>query len=585
MKSPSRVAALNLGMQTATMAVFEPASAGGITLTGFAQAALVPDPAADASRSGQLKVVLVELAAQLGWKGGPSACAIPSQGVFCRFVQIPKVEPDAIGQVLFYEAQQNVPYPIEDVAWAYQILPDREEGKLGALIIATKTEALEATAEALRVAKLAPSLIETSPTALYNAFRYNYPDARGCSLLIDIGSRATNLLFIEGNDFFIRTLPIGGNSITVALQKKFEGRSFNEVEQFKCTEGLIPPPGNYDGAKTEDIAEMAKIARAVMTRIHNEITRSVTFYRTSQKGSAPMHAYLAGGGVCLPYTLEFFNEKLSLPIEFFNPVRRISVGPGVDGASLSRSAHLLGECVGLALRELTGECPVAISLQAPSLQQAAADRQRRPFLIAAAAGLVGAIGLLGFYYQSAAGNVARMNDSIQSSIAQLEPFSQQISQLDAERTRLLKDGADLAAAPLLRAGWVEIINELNQRQPEKFIWITRLSPYPAVPGFASGGDAPSPERNTGGTENTESTGSGVAEAPQVTGLEIEGLYLENEAEAGVVDQFVQSLAESPLFGITAENKDSVVVVRAAQSGSHYAYEYKLIVPLKRPIPL
>ena len=579
MKKPSRVAALNLGMQTATMAVFESASDGGITLAGFSQAALVPDPAADASRPGQLKVALAEMAAKLGWKGGPSASAIPSQGVFCRFVQIPMVEPAAIGQVLFYEAQQNVPYPIEEVAWAYQVLPDREEGKFGALIIATKTEALEATVEALRAAKLTPDFIETSPTALYNAFRYNYPDARGCSLIIDIGSRATNLLFIEGDEFFIRTLPIGGNSITVALQKKFEGRSFNEIEQFKCTEGLIPPPGNYDGAKNEDVAEMAKTARTVMTRIHNEITRSVTFYRTSQKGSAPIHAYLAGGGVSMPYTLEFFNEKLSLPIEFFNPVRRIGIGPGVDAESLSRSAHLLGECVGLALRELAGECPVAISLKAPSLEQAAADNRRRPFLMAAAAGLVGAIALLGLYYQSAAGSVARINESIQNSITPLEQISQQISQLNEQKTRLLKDGADLAAAPLLRAGWVEIINELNQRQPEKFIWVTKLSPHPAVPDFASGDDDRTPQPAAAGNGDGESLGA------QVTGIEIEGLYLENEAEAGVVDQFVQSLAESPLFAITPENKDSIVEVRAAQSGSHWGYEYKLIVPLKRPIPL
>jgi type IV pilus assembly protein PilM len=579
MKSPARVAALNLGMQTVTMAVFEPSSGGGITLAGFAQSDLVSDPAADAARTGQLKIVLGEMVSKLGWKGGPCACAIPSQGVFARFVQIPKVEPAAVGQVLFFEAQQNVPYPIEDVAWAYQILPDKDEGKLSALIIATKTDALEATVEALAAAQLTPNLIETSPTALYNAFRYNYPDARGCSLLIDIGSRATNLLFIEGSDFFIRTLPIGGNSITAALHKKFEGRSFNEVEQFKRAEGLIPPPGNFTGAKNEDIAEMGKIARTVMTRIHNEITRSVTFYRTTQKGSAPMRAFLAGGGVSMPYTLEFFNEKLSLPIEFFNPIRRVSVGPGVDAANLSRAAHLLGECVGLALRESSGECPVAISLKAPSLEQAAADHRRRPFLVAAAVGLVAAVGLLGLYYHSAAAAVARTNAGLQSTIAPLENIAGQISQLNTERARLLEDGADLAAAPLLRAGWVEIINELNQRQPEKFIWVTKLSPHPAVPGFASGGKA---------GESAPAGASGAAgdgARPQVTGIAIEGLYLENEAEAGVVDQFVQSLSESPLFAITEENKGSVVQVRAAQSGSHWAYEYKLIVPLKRPIPL
>ena len=579
MKSPTRLAALNLGMQTVTLAVFEPSSAGSVTLSGFAHAALAPDPASDASRSGQIKVVLGEMAAKLGWKGGACACAIPSQGVFARFVQVPKVAPATIGQVLFYEAQQHVPYPIEDVAWAYQILPDKDDGKFSALIIATKTDALEATVEALATAKMTPKLIETSPTALYNAFRYNYPNARGCSLLIDIGARATNLLFIEGDEFFIRTLPIGGNSITVALQKKFEGKTFNEVEQFKCAEGLIPPPGNYDGAKNEEIGEMAKIARTVMTRIHNEITRSVTFYRTTQKGAAPLRVYLAGGGVSMPYTLEFFNEKLSLPIEFFNPVRRIDVGPKVDGASLSRSAHLLGECVGLALREFTGDCPVAIGLQAPSLVKADTDRRRRPFLVAAAAGLLGAIGLLGLYYQSAADHVARTNAGIQSTIAPLEQFSQQISQLNNERARLLADGADLAAAPVLRAGWVEIVNELNQRQPDKFIWVTKLSPYPAVPDFASGAGARRAQ------PAAQSAGAGEEASAQVTGIEIEGLYLENAAEAGVVDQFVQSLAESPLFAITAENKDSVVVVRAAQSGSHWAYEYKLVVPLKRPIPL
>ena len=575
-QSPSRVAAVNLGMQTATMAIFDAAADGGITLSGFTHSDLIPDPAADASRMGQLKVVLGEMRTKLGWKGGPSACAIPSQGVFARFVQIPKVEPDKIDQVLFFEAQQNVPYPIEDVAWAYQVLPQKDADRVEALIIATKLDALEATVEALTAAKLAPDLIETSPTALYNAFRFNYPEAHGCSLLIDIGARATNLLFVEGHEFFIRTLPIGGSSITAALHKKFDTRSFNEVEDFKRSEGLIPPPGNYTGAKNEDIAEMGKIARTVMTRIHNEITRSITFYRTNQKGSAPMRVYLAGGGVSMPYTLEFFNEKLSLPIEFFNPLRRVGAASGIDSSTLPRSAHLLGECVGLALRELSGECPVEVSLKAPSLEEAAASRQRRPFLIAAAAALVGAIALLGFYYQSAAARVAAINADMQTSIQPLQQISDKIAAATAERDRLLKDGADLVAAPLLRTGWAEIINELNQRQPNKFIWITKLSPSPEVPGFS-----PDDARD----RNTDDQPGAKDSTPAVTGISIEGLYVENEAGTAVVDEFVNALAQSSFFDITDENKNTVVQVRAAQSGDQWAYDYKLLVPLKRPLPL
>ena len=572
-QSPSRVATINLGMQTVTMAVFDRADGGGLTLSAYSRADLIPDPAADASRLGQLKVVLGEMRSKVGWKSSSCACAIPSQGVFTRFVQIPKVDPDKVDQVLFFEAQQNVPYPIEDVAWAQQLLSPRSEDKLDALIVATKTEALEAAVEALAAAKLTPDLIETSPTALYNAFRFNYPDAAGCSLLIDIGARATNLIFVEGNDLFIRTLPVGGSSITAALHKRFEGRAFNEVEDFKRAEGLIPPPGNYAGAKNEEIAEMGKIARTVMTRIHNEITRSITFYRTTQKGAAPMRVLLAGGGVSMPYTLEFFNEKLSVPIEFFNPLRRVGVAPTADASGISRSAHLLGECVGLALRQLTQECPLEIALKAPSLQQAAAARQRRPFLVAAAAALVGAILIAGLHFQSAAVMLGRTNAEIQTRIQPLQSFADQIAALAGERKRLLEDGESLVAAPLMRTAWSEIVNELNARQPPRNIWITRLAPSPSVPGFGE-------KDSEGRGEQTGEDGNA-----EVNGIAIEGLYLDNPDGPVVVDRFVDALAESPLFGITAENKASVVLVRSAQSGDQWAYEYKLVVPLKRPLPL
>lgn len=581
MKKPDRAAAINLGMQTVTMAVFQPSAGGGITLTGFAQSDLIPDPAADGSRFGQLKVVLGEMKTQLAWKGGACGCAIPSQGVFTRFVQIPKVEPDKIDQVLFFEAQQNVPYPIEEVAWTYQVLPDKGDDKINALLVATKTDALESTVEVLAASKLTPQIVETSPTALYNAFRYNYPDVQGCSLLIDIGARATNLIFVEGQDVFIRTLPVGGNSITAALHKKFEPRSFGDVEEFKRVEGLIPPPGNYSGAKNEDVAEMGKIARTVMTRIHNEITRSVTFYRTTQKGAAPMRVFLAGGGASMPYTLEFFNEKLSLPIEFFNPLRRISVGAGVDQSSVAGVAHRLGECVGVALRELGTECPLGVSLQAASLLRSEEATKHRPFLVAAAAGLVASVALLGLYYQSATSTLARLNEQVQSSIAPLQQTADRMAGFTKQRDQLLEDGADLVALPILRTGWAEIINALNQSQPDKFLWITKLSPHPDVAGFAeSGTDKP------GGNEQDNASGeSGKEQKPAVTALRVEGLYLENEAGPAVVDEFVKKLSESPLFSITDENKEAVVDLRAAQSGDEWAYEYRLIVPLKTPIPL
>ena len=580
MSAPTRCCAVNLGMQTVTMAVFDRTADGGITLSGYANSGLLADPAADASRAGQLKIALSELKSPAGWKKGmPVACAIPSQGVFARFVKIPKTAPEGIGQVLHFEAQQNVPYPIEEVAWAYQLLPENDPEKLGALLLATKREQLEETVEALAGAGLTPSFFDTSPVALCNAFFYNYPDLEGCSLVIDIGSRATNLLFIEGRQLFIRTLPVGGNSITAAMQKRFEARSFNECEQMKCSGAFIPPPGNYDTAGDADAAEMAKTARTVMTRVHNEITRSITFYRTNQHGSAPMRVFLAGGGASLPYTLEFFNEKLSLPIEYFNPLRRVSVGAGVDTSALGGAAHSLGECTGLALRQLAGNCPLEIDLKAPSLEAAERDRARRPYLAAAAAVLTGALLVAGFAYDRAARRVAALNADISAQSASLSKFKDELDKLTGERRKLMEEAADLAAAPMLRTAWAGLLDELNMRLPARNIWVTRLRPR-------IGEATLEPAEGRAGWQSPETpAGSEESATPAVTALVVDGLYLESESGPAVVDEFVEALAASPLFGITEENKTSVVQLRATQSGEAWAYDYKLVLPLARPIPL
>jgi len=572
-QSASRVAAINLGMQTVTMAVFE-ASGQGFALSGVARAALQPDPAADASRAGQLKIVLDELRRKLKWIGGPVAITIPSQGVFARFVKIPMVEPDKAGQMLFFEAQQNVPYPIEEVSWCYQVLPEAETGKLGALILATKLDQLEATVGSVREAGLTPDIIETSPTALYNALRYNYPELTGCTLLIDIGARATNLIFSEGERLFIRTLPVGGSSITAALHKKFENRPFAEIEDLKVKEAFIPPPGNYDAGGSS--SETGKTARMVMTRIHNEITRSITFYRTSQQGSTPVRVLLAGTGASLPYTLEFFNEKLSLPIEFFNPLRRVAVLPSAAGEDVSRSAHALGECTGLAARLILGESPLQLDLQSPQLESAARETARRPFLIAAVALLAATLGMAYLHYNTAASRFDASNADLDAKMSGLKTFKTKIDAAINERKKLMGDASDLVATPILTTAWASVIDELAGHVPPRNLWITSLRPMTGDVEI----DPATADKGSWSAGDKETSGKG-----SVTAIAIKGLYLENERGPAVVDSFVEALAGSPVFDINPEKKSDVVKLRAAQSGDAWAYDYQLVLPLKRPIPL
>jgi hypothetical protein len=120
------------------------------------------------------------------------------------------------------------------------------------------------------------------------------------------------------------------------------------------------------------------------------------------------------------------------------------------------------------------------------------------------------------------------------------------------------------------------LNELNRHQPEKFLWVTKLTPYPAVPGFGTAGKSPGP------SPDANNTGSANEQGPAVTALSIEGLYLENPDGPAVVDKFVTELSKSELFDTSG---DSIVKLRATQSGNAWAYEFQILLPLKQPIPL
>ena len=89
-----------------------------------------------------------------------------------------------------------------------------------------------------------------------------------------------------------------------------------------------------------------------MTRLHIQVNQTMQFYRGQQGGSAPQRLFLSGGASVMPYTAQFFAEKLNVPVEYFNPFRNVQIDPAVNLEELARVAHSLGEVVGLGLRNL-----------------------------------------------------------------------------------------------------------------------------------------------------------------------------------------------------------------------------------------
>src|SRR5438552_14762846 len=213
----------------------------------------------------QIVASLREMLDELRIKSGNVNYAIAEQSVFARFVKLPSIEEEKMERIISFEAQQNVPFPINEVVWDYQLVGGGAQEQIQVVLVAIKADLLDEINGAVEETGLRTSIVDVATMALYNAFRYNYSGLSGCSLLVDIGARTTNLLFIEPGKIFSRSIPIGGSSITTALAREFN-EPFAAAETRKRESGFVSLGGAYADPADVDIARMSKTIRSTMTR-------------------------------------------------------------------------------------------------------------------------------------------------------------------------------------------------------------------------------------------------------------------------------------------------------------------------------
>src|SRR5688572_8624250 len=122
MAASRTITCLDLGTQTVALAQFSSAGNGGISLEHYQTAELLADPAADGSRIPQSRLALKDLASQMGLKAAPAYYTLPGQAIFSRCVMLPTVDQAQVEKIIGFEAQQNVPFPLTEVVWDYQLI-------------------------------------------------------------------------------------------------------------------------------------------------------------------------------------------------------------------------------------------------------------------------------------------------------------------------------------------------------------------------------------------------------------------------------------------------------------------------------
>jgi type IV pilus assembly protein PilM len=585
MAAPGHLVTLNIGSQTIGLAEFRVIH-GRLVLLNYRFRETPLDPATGERRDAhdalqETAAVLRELMHEMHIHVADVNYAVAAQSVFVRFVKLPALDAEKIDKIIAFEAQQNVPFPIDQVVWDYQLVGGGMGEQIQVVIVAIKRDLLDEINNAVEETGLRTRILDVASMGLCNAFCYNYTDLKGCSLLVDIGARTTNVLFIEAGRIFSRSLPIGSSAITAAIAKEF-GESFAAAETRKNRDAFVALGGAPEPADP-NTGRLSKIVRSTMTRLHAELMRSITHYRAQQQGDRPSRIFLCGGGAGMPNMREFFHEKFELPVEFFNPLQNVSVSESTPDTT--RSAHLLGELVGLALRSVT-ICPMKLNLLPASVVRRQDLEKRRPFFVAAAACIL--LALLGWsaYYtratqvaQQTAQTMRQKNDSMHGIEAQLDKLKKQITALDNIATPLITAVND-------RNFWPQILEDLNARLPEADIWITELAATSGgrllgAPEKRAGETAPAPSPAVAGSPAK----GGATAGKVIDGIMVRGLYLYNPKQQEIVVDYLRNLAKSPFFVIDPKTPERTIKSNSVPNDMEWAFPYELQLPLKKPVKM
>ncbi len=482
MFSSDRILALNVGASKILLAEFLVKSGRPPELINYGVGELGVDPENEAGAGPRIATAIREVMKARGIRSAPLMMALSGHVVFPRFVKLPAVGREKLLQMVQYEVEQNVPFPIDEIVWNYQFIGDDSSGEQCAMIVAAKTESVREITSCVLEAGLEPEIVDVAPMALYNCLRYNYGQLDGCTILLDIGARSTNLVFIEDEKIYSRCIPVAGNAITQELAKGLQ-ISFAEAEALKRQHGFVSLGGVY-ATEDEQTERISKVVRNVVTRLHAEISRSVNFYRSQQGGGTPARIFLTGGSSVLPHLDTFFREKLQVEVSYLNPFVNVGLGNRINHEKAGVDAFVLAEAVGLALRRSLA-CPVEINLMPPEIVKSKSFKKRIPFFGLAAAGVLMSLGVWTLYERKMAALYEFQRERVSAKLDTCKQMQAKLSRAEKLRQEVQKKADVLVDTIGMRTAWLKRIDAVRKSLFEG-MWLTELVPIKDETGEVSG---------------------------------------------------------------------------------------------------
>lgn len=289
---------------------------------------------------------LKDLMGRAGIKSGDAVIGVSGHSsVIIKKITIPMMTEEELSTSIKYEAEQYIPFDINDVNIDFQILgpkPD-EEGQMDVVLVAVKKNIIAEYVDVVEKAGLVPVIMDIDSFALNNMYEMNYDVAeKRIVALVNVGASKTNINIVqEGIPIFTRDSVMGSNNHTEALQRELD-ISREDAERLKRGQTI-------DGVSPETALF---VVTSASDEIYTEIHRSFEYFRSSVSEEEIGTIVLSGGAALLKGFPDMMAERLGIPVEIADPFRQIRIPGKLDGAHLREIAPLAAIALGLALRRV-----------------------------------------------------------------------------------------------------------------------------------------------------------------------------------------------------------------------------------------
>jgi len=430
----------------------------GIQLASFSMAPLPSEAIVDGAvmNSGAVVDTIQAMVAAQKLKNRECALSISGHSVIIKKISLPAMTPEELDESIKWEAEQYIPFDVNDVYLDYQILQTRpEQGQMDVLLVAAKKEMVDEYASVAREAGLEPVVVGIDCLTIQQGFELNYGYPPGETIvLINIGASTININVVaNGLTTFTRDIAMGGNQFTEELQKQLNV-SYDEAEAYKL--------GGERGVDAESVVpqEVERVVSAVSEQMASEIHRSLDFYMATSSEGRISRIYLSGGSAKIPALARTLENRIGVACELIDPFRGVQVDPKLFNLDYINQVRPLAAVVlGLGLRK-AGDFRINLL----PVKEARKRESGKQFLALMGIALLILVGVMYYWQSETEAELARIegqNNKITTQLKEAEAKSKQIALMQAEKDELEKQKVVLDGLLEGQAGPVKMLDELS----------------------------------------------------------------------------------------------------------------------------